>query len=161
MKYYLNIGSNLGDKKVNLLNAIEAIEKALAVASQISDVIESEPWGFSSHNSFLNIGLAIESNLEPLKMLSLLQNIERHLGCSSHRNADGSYADRIVDIDIIAVDENVLRTPKLTIPHPLMHKRAFVLQPMIQLAPLWVHPIFLKTAQELLNELQNGSHHHE
>jgi 2-amino-4-hydroxy-6-hydroxymethyldihydropteridine diphosphokinase len=86
-------------------------------------------------------------------MLTITQRIERELGSASHRNADGSYCDRLVDIDIIAVDDIVVNTPTLTIPHPLMHKREFVLAPMAELAPQWIHPTLHKSVAELINEL--------
>lgn len=154
MKYYLNVGTNLGDKKKNLLQAVEGIENALAVTSVISDIVESDPWGYTSPNSFMNVGMIVESDIEPMAMLKILQRLETVIGSSSHRNSDGTYADRVVDIDIVAVEENVLKTPELTIPHPLMHLRPFVLLPMIELEPLWKHPILLKTCQELLTDLK-------
>ena len=143
MHYYLNIGSNLGNKADNLQQAVSLLEKALVVSAKVSSTIESEPWGFDSNNTFMNVGVMIESNIEPLEMLKIVQKIERDLGSEAHRNDDGSYCDRIVDIDIIAVDDLVINTPELTIPHPRMHLREFVLRPMQELAPDWKHPLNL------------------
>lgn len=154
MIYFLNIGSNLGDCKTNLHRAIEAIESALHTSAQVSSIFESPAWGYESENTFFNVGIAIESNITPQMMLDITQGIERALGSSTHRNLDGSYCDRLVDIDIIAVDDIVVNTPTLTIPHPLMHKREFVLVPMAQLAPQWTHPTLTKTTIQLLKEIE-------
>lgn len=152
MKYYLNIGSNLGDRKQNLLSAIQAIECKLQATAQASSIIESTAWGFDSDNTFLNIGIAIDSDIIPEEMLRITQSIEKTLGSATHRNYDGSYCDRLIDIDIIAVDEETIESENLTIPHPRMHLREFVLAPMTQLAPHWNHPILHKTASQLLNK---------
>lgn len=141
MIYYFNIGSNLGNKADNLHQAITLLEKALSSKASVSTIIESKAWGFESENTFMNIGAAIESDIAPLDMLKLTQQIEHDLGSHSHRNDDGSYCDRLVDIDIIAIDNLVIDTPELTIPHPRMHLRDFVLRPMAELAPQWTHPL--------------------
>lgn len=144
MIYYFNIGSNLGNKTNNLLQAISQLETALASKARVSSIIESDAWGFESKNTFMNIGAAIESDIAPHDMLKLTQQIERDLGSNVHRNHDGSYCDRLVDIDIIAIDDLVIDTPELTIPHPRMHLRDFVLRPMAELAPDWIHPLLPK-----------------
>ncbi len=156
MKYYLNIGSNLGDCRLNLQHAIEMLENSLQAKSEISSIVESVAWGYESKNIFHNVGIMIESNISPQEMLLIAQHTEKMLGSTSHRNADGSYCDRIVDIDIIAIDEQVIDSESLTVPHPRMHLRDFVLRPMAELAPLWTHPILHKTATQLLQELQNS-----
>lgn len=142
MHYYFNIGSNLGNKAQNLKQAISLLEEALASPATVSNIIESESWGYDSNNTFLNVGVMLKSNIEPLEMLKITQKIERDLGSEIHRNDDGSYCDRIVDIDIIAIDNLIIDTPELTIPHPRMHLRDFVLRPMQELAPNWQHPLF-------------------
>ncbi|MBE6310283.1 MAG: 2-amino-4-hydroxy-6-hydroxymethyldihydropteridine diphosphokinase [Bacteroidales bacterium] len=152
MKYYLNIGSNLGDRNQNLLSAIQTLESKLQATAQASSIIESTAWGFDSDNTFLNIGIAIDSDIIPEEMLRITQSIERNLGSSTHRNPDGSYCDRLIDIDLIAVDEETIESENLTIPHPRMHLREFVLAPMAQLAPHWNHPILHKTASQLLDK---------
>ena len=153
MTFYITIGSNLGDCTANLRHAIEALECALHTSAQVSSIIESQAWGYSSDNIFYNIGVAIDSDIAPQEMLTITQRIERELGSASHRNADGSYCDRLVDIDIIAVNDIVVNTPTLTIPHPLMHKREFVLPPMAELTPQWIPPTLHKSVAELINEL--------
>lgn len=144
MHYYFNIGSNLGNKAQHLKQAISMLEETLASQATVSSTIESEPWGFDSNNTFLNVGVMIESDIKPLNMLKIAQKIEQDMGSETHRNEDGSYCDRIVDIDIIAIDDLIINTPELTIPHPRMHLRDFVMRPMHELAPNWQHPILNK-----------------
>ena len=142
MHYYFNIGSNLGDKDRNLHQAVKLLEKALTAPAKVSSFIESKAWGFESENTFLNAGVMIESDIKPHDMLKITQQIERDMGSITHRNDDGSYKDRLIDIDIIAIDDLIINTPELTVPHPRMHLRDFVMRPMTELAPQWVHPIF-------------------
>lgn len=156
MIFHINIGSNIGDKEQNIKSAISAIEAALGSKAYTSSFIETEAWGFESCNTFLNAAITVESGISPHEMLALLQGIEQSLGATSHRNEDGSYKDRNIDIDIIAADQLTVNTEDLTIPHPRMHLREFVLKPMCELSPYWTHPILHKTAQELLNELGNN-----
>ena len=139
---FVNIGSNLGDRRLNLSRAMRAIGEEFG-DFEISHVVESEPWGFDSTHSFLNVGMMFQSDLEPLDILHRLQAIERSLSPASHRNPDGSYADRIIDIDIVAIDvvkdgrPELLRidTPELTVPHPRLKERDFFLRPLLELAP--------------------------
>lgn len=141
MHYYFNIGSNLGDRRENLRQAVSLLETALDAHARVSDTIESAAWGYDSENAFLNVGVEIISDIEPLEMLRVTQRVEREMGCTVHRNADGSYRDRLIDIDIIAIDNLVIDSPELTVPHPRMHLRNFVIIPMRQLAPHWQHPL--------------------
>lgn len=130
--YYINIGSNLGDRRGNLMRAITALS-ALAGGCAVSSIVESEPWGYESDNAFLNVGVMLESDIEPLDMLHRCQEIERRLGSTSHRDEQGNYVDRLVDIDIILAGDLVINTPELTVPHPRMHERDFVTKPLHQL----------------------------
>jgi len=105
----------------------------------LSDYVESEPWGYSSPNAFLNRGLLVitERTVDPLDVLERTQAIEQAIGAATpHRNPDGSYRDRLLDIDIIDIDGISLDTPRLTLPHPRMHLRPFVTGPMRQLENL-------------------------
>lgn len=163
MNIYLNIGSNTGNRLENINKAIAFLINSALMENNtyvLSDVIESAPWGFESENLFLNIGMRIvlERKISPLKILELTQSIERQWGAGNvHRDTDGNYTDRPMDIDIIAVDDVVLDSQCLTLPHPRMHLREFVLAPMNQISPDWVHPIFKVTAKELLDRLNNGN----
>lgn len=136
---YVNIGSNLGNKKALIQKAIEKIENIFGYCC-ISEFVESEPWGFESTNSFLNIGVAFKSNLHPESVLELLQNIEKSISATSHRDALGNYADREIDIDIMAIDDLTYRSDKLNIPHEHLLERDFFMIPLKQLSPGWKYP---------------------
>lgn len=124
--YYINIGSNLGNKMLNISRAISLIEKEFGWF-ELSKAVESEPWGFDSKHKFVNMGMHFISDKEPLEVLHTLQNIEHQISPLSHRKKDGSYADRYIDIDVMAVDDVVMNTPELTLPHPHLHDRDFFL----------------------------------
>ncbi|MBQ0120498.1 MAG: 2-amino-4-hydroxy-6-hydroxymethyldihydropteridine diphosphokinase [Bacteroidales bacterium] len=132
MLYYLNIGSNLGDREMNLRRAVDELS-LLGSRCIVSSIVESEPWGFESSNAFLNVGVMLESDIEPLGMLHHCQAIERQLGSASHRDSNGNYVDRLIDIDIILAGDLHINTPELTVPHPRMHERDFVMRPLQEL----------------------------
>lgn len=148
----LNIGSNLGDRRRNLSRAVAALEKEFGYF-ELSHSVESAPQGFDSPNQFLNIGMMVRSELEPLEILRKVQDVEKAISPASHRTPDGSYADRIIDIDIIAIDDLQMQSEELTLPHPRMQERRFVLEPLDEIAPGWRHPATGKTAREMLWEL--------
>ena len=152
MEYYLNIGSNMGDRRDNLYRAVVALA-AESGGCAVSSIVESEPWGFESENRFMNLGVSLSSTLEPHEMLDCIHDIERRLGSASHRDADGGYIDRLVDIDIVAIDDMVIDTPTLQVPHPHLPDRDFFLRPMTQLAPDWRHPVTGLTANQMLEKL--------
>ena len=152
MIYYLNIGSNIGDRRDNLYRAVVAIA-AIIDECAVSSIVESEPWGFESENRFMNLGVSFDSDIEPQEMLDRIHDIERSLGSASHRDADGGYIDRLVDIDIVAIDDLIIDTPTLQVPHPHLPERDFFLIPMQQLAPDWRHPVTGLTATEMLENL--------
>lgn len=152
MHYFLNIGSNLGQRKLNISRALRALEKKFGYF-ETSHIIESRPWGYVSDNMFLNIGVMIVSDLTPIELLDVLQSIERDLNSAHHRDSEGNYADREVDIDIIAADEKKLETDRLTVPHRCLSERRFFLEPMKELAPLWRHPDTGLTCTEMLAAL--------
>lgn len=145
----LNIGSNLGNRRHNLSRAVAAIEKEFGYF-ELSHVVETAPVGYDSPNDYLNVGMLVRSDLEPLEILRILQKIEKSISPASHRTSSGEYADREIDIDIIAIDDLVVDTPELQLPHPRMEKRRFVLEPLAEIAPYWRHPILGATSRELL-----------
>lgn len=140
VRIYLNIGSNLGDRKSNIQLAIDKIS-ALFGPVKTSSLVESKPWGFDSTNNFFNVGVMIESQEDPHSIFRRLQKIEKDISPLSHRNADGSYADRLIDIDIMAIDEKIIDTQDLKIPHPHLMERDFFLKPLLELAPEWKNPL--------------------
>lgn len=128
----------MGDRQGYIDEAVRLIGEAFPKAIlRLSDVVESEPWGFDSAMPFLNIGIALDYpvDIDHLYLLHTLQHIERQVSPIPHRNADGSYRDRCIDIDIIAIDCLTLDSPELTIPHPRASLRPFVMEPLRQLAP--------------------------
>ena len=131
---YLSLGTNLGDRQKNLTCALELIGREVGTVVSASDPIETEPWGFESPNSFLNIAIKVDTTLQPTEVLHATQEIERKLG-RTRKTTDGEYHDRLIDIDILLYDDLVMNTPELTIPHPLMYEREFVMKPLLQIAP--------------------------
>lgn len=157
---YLNIGSNQGDRRAIVARAVAAVSALsfpVVERSRVSAPVESAPWGYDSDSAFLNVGVALDCRIDrpwtvPAlhRLLDSLQAIERSIGTMPHRNADGSYRDRDLDIDIVAVDGLTVATPRLVLPHPHMAARAFVLEPMASLAPGWRHPLTGLSASEML-----------
>ncbi len=137
-KIHLNIGSNLGDRHALIGRAVALLSRKVPgpVRMYLSSYIESEPWGFTSSNTFVNLGVMIltPQKVDPMQLLSITQSIERTVGKgAAHRNADGTYCDRPIDIDIIDVDRAVINTPQLVIPHPRAKEREFVMRPLREL----------------------------
>lgn len=152
-KAYLGLGTNIGDKKQNLCHAIDQIKAKIGNVCSLSSLYETAPWGFESENQFVNAALCVETTLTPEELLSTTQQIERELG-RTHKSVNGIYHDRIIDIDILLYDDLTLCTPALTIPHPHMTERLFVMAPMAEIAPeLRLSPNGL-TLKELKNRLE-------
>lgn len=126
---YLALGSNIGDRRQILDRAIELINEAVGTVVRRSSFIETEPWGFSSANRFLNAAVCVHTCLTPFEVLEATQNIERRLG-RTQKSVAGEYHDRPIDIDILLYDDVHIDTPTLKIPHPLMHSRDFVMKPL-------------------------------
>lgn len=126
---YLSLGTNLGNKEDNLRNAIDRIGESVGSVLRCSSFLATEPWGFESANSFLNAAVCVETMLTPEEVLHATQAIERDMG-RRHKSVNRVYHDRIIDIDILLYDDIQLQTPELTIPHPLMRERDFVMIPL-------------------------------
>ena len=134
MKAYLGIGTNLGDRTANLRGAVELLNEQAGHVLACSSFIETEPWGFSSNNAFLNAVVAIDTSHTPHELLRITQEIERAMG-RTHKSTGGNYSDRIIDIDILLYEEVNIHDAELTIPHPLMWQRRFVYEPLWEIAP--------------------------
>lgn len=131
---YLSLGTNLGDRRRNLSCALELIAAEVGTILSASDIIETEPWGFESSNRFLNMVVKVDTDLNPVDALHVTQDIEHRLG-RTEKSVNGQYHDRLIDIDLLMYDNITVSTPELTLPHPRMHERRFVMEPLAQIAP--------------------------
>ena len=144
---YLSIGSNLGDRLLHLQLALGMITYRIGEVKLISSIVETPSWGFQGE-AFYNACLGVETNLPPNEVLAHLLAIEEFLG--RKRNHQKGYQSRTIDLDILLYDDLVLKTETLTLPHPRMHERNFVLNPLTEIAPDSKHPIKNITSRELL-----------
>jgi len=145
---YLAIGSNIGDRTANLRGAIDAI-KPEVIATKCSPVYETPPCGFHDQPQFLNQVIEAETDLSPAELLDHLKRTEKSLG----REKTFKNGPRIIDLDIIFYDDEVVDSPPLIIPHPHMAERAFVLIPLADIAPQFQHPILKESVSELLSKI--------
>jgi 2-amino-4-hydroxy-6-hydroxymethyldihydropteridine diphosphokinase len=146
---FLALGSNLGDRAANLQTAIARLSPAVTVLA-CSPIYETAPWGFTDQPAFLNQVVQGTTTLSPLELLHQIKSIETQLG----RVPTVRYGPRTIDLDILFYENQVFDTPQLTIPHPRLHERAFVLVPLADLAPNWVHPVFDQTIAALLQKVE-------
>jgi len=145
---YLLIGSNLGDKATYLKNASSYIQQQCGQIVKQSSFYETEPWGFTEQPSFLNQAICIKTKLEPAQLMHALLQIESTMG----RTRTLKMGPRTIDLDILQIDQQIMDTPLLQLPHPSMHLRRFALIPMAEIAPTLLHPLFSKTMTQLLAE---------
>lgn len=144
---YLSLGSNLGDRMQNLRQASELFEKQAGDLIKVSKIYQSEAWGYSSSNDFYNCCLSGMSHLDPLALLDTLMEIETSLG---RIRKGGGYSDRLIDIDLLFYGDSILEEARLTLPHPAISRRRFVLLPLTDIAPELVHPVSGLSIQEML-----------
>ena len=152
-KVYVGLGTNLGDKEQNLKVAVQKIEEQIGKVVSLSAFYITAPWGFTSENSFLNAAACVETKLSPLEVLQETQMIEKELG-RTQKSVNRLYSDRLIDIDLLLYEDLVLSVisasgVELTLPHPLMTERDFVMKPLAEIAPGLVHPVLGKTMKEL------------
>jgi 2-amino-4-hydroxy-6-hydroxymethyldihydropteridine diphosphokinase len=134
MPVFLGLGSNLGNRRENMEKALALIAGRAGKILALSGFYETPPWGYASTKTYLNAAVKIETGLSPHELLATTRAIEKELG-REEKTVNGIYRDRIIDIDILLYDRLVLQTPELTIPHPLMLQRQFVMQPLSEIAP--------------------------
>jgi 2-amino-4-hydroxy-6-hydroxymethyldihydropteridine diphosphokinase len=151
---YLLLGSNLGNKKVNLDNAKEFILHFVDKIVSKSSIYETKPWGFDHPECFYNQVIAIETHLKPDDLLKHLLQIEKHMGRVRKK---AGYEARTMDIDIMLFDREIIRQEDIIVPHPLMHLRRFALVPLCEIAPKLIHPILKKEIRILLKECKDAS----
>lgn len=151
---YLSLGTNLGNKLENLNNALYKLSD-LGVVTKVSSVYQTPPWGFNS-SDFYNIALCLQSKLNSIELIDRLLTIETELGRTRNTTTKG-YQARPLDIDIIFFNDEIINTKKLTIPHPRMHERKFVLIPMIEILKNYQHPVLKNSLENLLIETNDTS----
>ncbi len=142
---FIGTGSNLGDRRANLQTAMEACMERLGPVKACSAVYVTEAWGVQDQPAFLNQVLQVETSTPPLEVLETLLDIEQAMG----RKRVVKWRERIIDIDLLFYGEILLQTPKLTLPHPYIAERNFVLAPLAEIAPDFQHPVHEKTILEL------------
>lgn len=126
---YLALGTNLGDRRETIREAVKRIGKDVGTVERQSSLLETKPWGFVSANDFINAAVRVSTSLSPRRVLETTQHIEREMG-RTRKSTDRQYHDRIIDIDILLYDDIEIDEPDLHIPHPLMHERDFVMRPL-------------------------------
>ncbi len=147
----LGIGGNKGDRAAYLETAIEVLSKQVTLVG-CSKIYETEVWGgVATNGNFLNQVVCIQTDLDPTSLLELIQGIELDLG----RTREQHWGDRTIDIDILYFGAEVWNTPTLSIPHPYLAQRSFVLQPLAEILPTKLHPILGKTSLELLAQCKD------
>ncbi len=150
---YLGLGTNIGNRRGNMVKAAALLAERVGDILALSGSMETEPWGFESENLFLNAAIKMETPLTPDELLSATQAIEREMG--REKKSDGSYHDRVIDIDILLYDNRVIEQPGLIVPHPLMQERLFVMAPLAEIAPFERHPLLGQTFMELADSLRD------
>ena len=145
---YLQLGSNIGDRLDNLDQSIKIITERIGNVLENSNVYESTPWGVENQRNFLNQVIFVKSNFDPYTILDLVLQIEKDMG----RIRIEKWGERIIDIDILFIDDLIIESENLCIPHEFIAKRKFVLQPMCEIASGFIHPKLNKTISQILEE---------
>ena len=153
IKVFLSLGTNLGNKQTNLLKAINEIDENIGSVISFSKVYETEAWGFECKDNFQNQIIEVMTDLEPLQLIDCCIDIEKTMG--RKRNDYRKYESRIIDIDILFYGEEIIKEENLQIPHPLLHQRRFILEPLNEIAPELIHPLFGKSISRLLEECED------
>jgi 2-amino-4-hydroxy-6-hydroxymethyldihydropteridine diphosphokinase len=149
--FYLSLGSNVGDGEGHLREAMQRLEAVGRVVA-VSSFYETEPVEVTDQSWFLNCAVSLETGMKPEELMTALLQIEREMG----RERTQKKGPRKIDLDILLCGDLVVDAPELSIPHPGMHERRFVLEPLAEIAPEAWHPVLKKSARELLEELPAG-----
>ena len=150
----LLLGGNLGDRVSNLVEAKLQIGNAIGAIVYESAIYESEPWGFEDENQFLNQLVIVKTSLSPTEVLDKIKSIEVDLG---RTKSEMQWSSRIIDIDILFYEESIVTEENLTIPHPRIHERRFVLEPLLESDPAFIHPLTKKSMRELYSQCADQS----
>ena len=157
---FLGLGSNLGNRESYLRQAIVSLQEKVGTLLKCSDFWETAPDGFTSDHLFLNAVITMQTTVPPLSLLDVTEGIEREMG-RTKKSKQGMYHDREIDIDVLAYGNLIFHSRRLILPHPLLHTRTFVLQPLNQIEPTWKHPVFELTPKELLAKRESAPTHAE
>ena len=150
---FLMLGSNLGERMGNIKLAEKMINDQIGEVRKCSDIYETEPWGCIDQPLFLNKLLLVETYFDAQKVLELALCIEKALG--RNRLLSNKWKERSIDIDIIYFDEQIIQTPQLVVPHPRLHQRNFVLIPLADMVPEFVHPVLKKNTLKMISECKD------
>mgnify|MGYP004442422201 FL=1 len=143
----LGFGSNLGDRQSLILQAYKLVEERVGRLVKQSSLFETKPWGFESENLFMNSVAVFETQFSSQECLQQINNIEAELG--RKRSGNAGYESRTMDIDILFYDSEIIDEENLVVPHPLLHKRAFVLEPLKEIMPDFEHPVLKKQIKDI------------
>ena len=153
-KVFLGIGGNLGDRLKNIKTTINLIEEKISKPQKVSSIYISEPWGFYHYRYFTNAVVELKTDSNPFEILTTVKDIETIM---KRIKTTDNYEGRTMDIDILFYNKEIIKTEHLTIPHPSLHKRLFVLLPLMDIAPKFIHPVFQKNIAKLLQECNDKS----
>jgi 2-amino-4-hydroxy-6-hydroxymethyldihydropteridine diphosphokinase len=153
-RIFLSLGSNLGNREQHLEQALFLIQSRIGPLERVSRIYESEPWGYSSTRDFYNCCVALRTNLAPGELMELLLDIEKQMG---RQRKSKAYSDRIIDIDLLLYEDRQISQPGLTVPHPSMAGRRFVLAPLAEIAADIVHPLSGKSIRKMLEDCEDPS----
>lgn len=148
IRVFLGIGTNLGDRERNLQEARAVLSQKLVILEE-SSIYQTDPWGYLDQPAFLNHVIEAQTDLSSLNLLGFLKDTEKLLG----RQANFRYGPRLIDLDILFYGNRIIQTPRLQVPHPRLTQRAFVLVPLSEIAPEFVHPQNKQTIAQLLAAL--------
>jgi 2-amino-4-hydroxy-6-hydroxymethyldihydropteridine diphosphokinase len=153
-KTYISLGSNRGNRTANLNRAINLLSEWVGNVTKVSSLYETPPWKMADKTDFYNQVLLLETILPETELIDTVILVETMMG---RLRTSNKYEPRIIDIDILFFNEEIINTEELPVPHPLITERKFVLVPMVEIAPEFIHPVFKKTMVQLLDECEDKS----